>query len=284
MIDALLEPFGYDFMQRALLAGLLVAITTSLIGTWVVLRGLTFLGDALAHGVVPGIAFAQVAGLPVLLGAAGSAAVMVLGIDAVRRTQRLPEDVGIGLLFAGMLSLGVVVVSRSSSFSQDLTRLLFGDPLGVTSADLLEQLVAAVIVLLGAVLLYRPLLALAVDATKAELLGMRPGLAHVAMLALVSLSVIASFRAVGALLVFGLMVAPPATAVLLVRRVPTIMVVSVLLGALSVFIGLEVSYHFDTAAAASMSLCAVALFMLVMAAQLVHDAVGSRAAAGTADG
>lgn len=283
MIDALLEPYGYDFMQRALLAGLLVAITTSLIGTWVVLRGLTFLGDALAHGVVPGIAFAQVVGLPVLLGAGGSAVVMVLGIDAVRRTERLPEDVGIGLLFAGMLSLGVVVVSRSSSFSQDLTRLLFGDPLGVTSADLVEQLVAAVIVVLGAVLLYRPFLALAVDATKAELLGMRPGLAHVAMLALISVSVIASFRAVGALLVFGLMVAPPATAVLLVRRVPAIMVVSVLLGALSVLIGLEVSYHFDTAAAASMSLCAVALFMLVMAAQLVRDAVGSRAAAGTAN-
>jgi manganese/iron transport system permease protein len=209
--------------------------------------------------------------VPVLLGAGVSVVVMVAGIDLVRRTTSLAEDVGIGLLFAGMLSRGVVIVSRSSAFSSDLTALLFGDILGVGTGALREQLVAAVVVVGGAVLLYRPFLALAVDETKAELLGMRPRLAHLAMLVLVSLSVVASFRAVGTLLVFGLMVAPPATAVLLVRRVPMIMATSVALGVLSVVIGLEVSYHLDTAAAASISLAAVALFVLVAVARTLAD-------------
>jgi ABC-type Mn2+/Zn2+ transport system permease subunit len=273
MLETLLEPFELAFVQRALVAGLLVAVTTSLIGTWVVLRGLTFLGDALAHGVVPGIAAAQLLGVPVVMGAGLSVVVMVAGIDLVRRTTRLAEDVGIGLLFVGMLSLGVVIVSRSSAFSTDLTALLFGDILGVGTDDVRGQLAAAAIVVLGAVVLYRPFLALAVDETKAELLGMRPRLAHLAMLALVSMAVVASFRAVGTLLVFGLMVAPPATAVLLVRRVPMIMLTSVLLGSLSVVIGLELSYHYDTAAAASMSGAAVAQFLVVAIGRTLADSL-----------
>jgi ABC-type Mn2+/Zn2+ transport system permease subunit len=271
MLEALLEPFELVFVQRALVAGLLVAVTTSLIGTWVVLRGLTFLGDALAHGVVPGIAAAQLLGVPVVVGAGLSVVVMVAGIELVRRTSRLADDVGIGLLFVGMLSLGVVIVSRSSAFSTDLTALLFGDILGVGTDDVRGQLAAAAIVVLGAVVLYRPFLALAVDETKAELLGMRPRLAHLAMLALVSMAVVASFRAVGTLLVFGLMVAPPATAVLLVRRVPWVMVTSLLLGSLSVVIGLELSYHYDTAAAASMSGAAVAQFLVVAIGRTLAD-------------
>lgn len=273
MIDALREPFELAFVQRALIAGLLVAVTTSLIGTWVVLRGLTFLGDALAHGVVPGIAIAQLVGIPVVLGAAVSVVVMVAGIDAVKRTTRLSEDVGIGLLFVGMLALGVVIVSRSDAFSQDLTALLFGDILGVSDQDLVAQAAVAAAVVLGSLLLYRPFLALAVDETKAELLGQRPRLAHLAMLALVSLAVVASFRAVGTMLVFGLMVAPPATAALVVRRVPAIMAVAVGLGSLSVVVGLEVSYHLDTAAAATTSGCSVAIFLLVLLGRIALDAV-----------
>ncbi len=279
MIDALLDPFELDFMRRALAAGLLVALTTSLIGTWVVLRGLTFLGDALAHGVVPGIAVAQLAGIPVLVGAAVSVVAMVLGIDLVKRTTRLSEDVGIGLLFVGMLALGVVIVSRSDAFSQDLTALLFGDILGVATEDLFLQAAIAAVVVLGSLVLYRPFLALSVDETKAELLGQRPRLAHLAMLALVSLAVVASFRAVGTMLVFGLMVAPPATAALVVRRVPAIMAVAVGLGSLSVVVGLEISYHLDTAAAATMSGSAVAMFLLVLLGRIALDAVRSPDAA-----
>ena len=150
---------------------------------------------------------------------------MVGGIDLVHRRARLAEDTGIGLLFVGMLAAGVVVISREDTFAGDLTSFLFGDVLGVRDGDL----VAA-----GrhrrrhrsspASLLYRPFLALSFNRDKATALGLRPGLAHAAMLALLALAVVASFRAVGTLLVFGLLVAPPATATLLVRRLPAVMV------------------------------------------------------------
>ena len=279
MIELMWEPFQLEFMQRALVAGLVAVITTSIIGTWVVLRGLTFLGDALAHGVVPGIAAAQLLALPVGMGAMASVLVMVLGIEAVRRTERLSEDVGIGLLFVGMLALGVVIISRSDAFSQDLTALLFGDVLGVKWSGISMQVLIALVVVGGSVLMYRPFLVLALDATKAELLGQQPRRTHLVMLVLISLAVVSSFRVVGALLVFGLMVAPPATAVLLVRRVPSIMVMAAALGSLSVVVGLLVSYHHDTATSATMAGCSVVLFMVVLCMRFAAETIGRTSAA-----
>jgi ABC-type Mn2+/Zn2+ transport system permease subunit len=159
----------------------------------------------------------------------------------------------------------VVIISRSDGFAGDLTAFLFGNPLGVTTGDLVFQLCALVVVLAAIVLLYRPLLALSFNETKAALLGLRPGLTHLAMMVLVGLAVVASFRTVGTLMTFGLLVAPPATAVLLVRRVWLVMVVGVLLGWVAVFAGLLVSYHADTAAGSTMSGLSVALFFVVLA-------------------
>src|SRR5690606_34544504 len=133
------------------------------------------------------------------------------------------EDTGIGLLFVGMLSLGVVITSRSRTFTTDVTDLLFGDVLGVTADDLRGQAVAAAVVLGACAVLHRPFLALTFNRQKAATLGMRPALAQLAMLVLLATSIVASFRAIGTLLVFGLLVAPPATAALFVRRVPAIM-------------------------------------------------------------
>lgn len=223
MIDWFADAFASDLTRRALLAGLLAAITTSLVGTWVVVRGLSFMGDALAHGVLPGIALAFLWDFDVTIGALVSAAVMVGGINLVHQRARLPEDTGIGLLFVGMLALAVVIISREDTFAGSLTAFLFGDILGVRTADLRLQLVVAAVALVAVIALYRPLLALSFNREKAAALGQRPALAHVAMLTLLALSIVASFRAVGTLLVFGLLVAPPATAVLLVRRLPTVM-------------------------------------------------------------
>lgn len=273
MREIFLDPFNYEFMRRALVAGLLAVVATSLIGAWVVMRGLTFLGDALAHGVLPGIAAAQLLSVPVGLGAIGSVAVMVIGIDAVRRTKRLSEDVGIGLLFVGMLALGVVIISRSDSFSQDLTALLFGEVLGVSWSEMRIQGAAAALVAASSLLLYRPFLVLSLDETKAELLGLRPRLTHLAMLSLTSIAVVASFRVVGTLLVFGLMVAPPATAILLTSRVPSVMAMSVLLGASDVVFGLLISFHLDTAAAATVAGFAVVQFLIVLAGRLALDLI-----------
>lgn len=263
----LVEPFEPEFMQRALLAGILASTLSAIVGTWVVVRGLTFIGDALAHGVIPGLAVAALVGFDLTLGAALSAAAMVAVLAAVRGRTPLPDDAAIGLTFVGMLALGVIVISRSASFATDLTAFLFGDVLGVTDGDLVVQAVVTVVVLVASVVLHRPLLALALDETKAAALGLRPRLTHAVLLGLVALAVVASFRTVGSLLVFGLLVAPPATASLVARRVPVLMAVAVLAGWISVTVGLLVSFHLDTAAGATMAGVAVAGFFVVLLAR-----------------
>ncbi len=264
MLDWLGEPFSVHFMQQALLGGLLAAVTTSLIGTWVVIRGMTFMGDALAHGVLPGIALAFVLGLDLTLGAIAGALVMVAGIELVHRRAGLREDTGIGLLFVGMLALGVIIVSRLPTFTTSLTTFLFGDILGVRSSDLLIQAAATVATFTGVVLLYRPFLVLSFNESKAQVLCLRPQLAHVAMLALLTLAIVTSFRAVGTLLVFGLLIAPPATAALLARSVPTMMLTAACLGAGAVVIGLLLSWHLGTAAGATVAGVAVLVFFVVL--------------------
>jgi ABC-type Mn2+/Zn2+ transport system permease subunit len=267
MIGWFTEAFEPAFMQRALLAGLLAAAASALVGTWVVLRGLTFLGDALAHGVVPGLALALLWGFSPLVGAFVAALVMSGAVTLVSRRTRVREDTGIGLLFVGMLALGVVIVSRSDSFATDVTSLLFGDVLGVTTGDLRGQAAGVAVVVVASTLLYRPFLALTFNEEKAATLGLRPGLTHLALLILLATAIVASFQAIGTLLVFGLLIGPPATAGLLVRRVPLVMVTAVALGALAVVSGLAVSYHHGTAGGATVAGLAVAEFFVVLAAQ-----------------
>ena len=251
-------------MQRALLGGLLAVVATSLVGTWVVLRGLAFLGDALAHGVIPGIAVALLWGFNPLIGAFIAAIVMSGLVTFVSNRTVLRDDTAIGLLFVGMLSLGVVIVSRAGSFATDVTTILFGDALGVSDADIRNQFIAAAFVAICTVLLYRPFLALTFNEIKAETLGMRPKLAQAALLALLALSIVVSFQTIGTLLVFGLVVAPPATAALLVSRVTMIMLVSMLLGAIAVFAGLLLSFHYGTAGGATIAGLSVLEFFLVL--------------------
>jgi ABC-type Mn2+/Zn2+ transport system permease subunit len=262
--DVVLDAFQSQISQRALIGGLLAATTTALVGTWVVVRGLAFFGDALAHGVLPGIALAAIWGFDLTLGALVSALVMVGGVNLVNRTTRLSDDTGIGLLFVGMLALGVVILSREATFTGDLTGFLFGDVLGVRSDEIRLGIVALVITVIGLVAGHRSFLALAVNRDKAETLGLKPGLAHAALLTLLAVSVVSSFRVVGTLLVFGFLVAPPASAVLIVRRIPVAMAVAVLFGWSSVVLGLIVSYHHDTAASATIAGLAVAQFFVVL--------------------
>ncbi len=268
-MDWLIEPFALAFQQRALIAGLLAAITTSTVGTWVVIRGMSFMGDALVHGVVPGIAMAVLFGFDPLIGATVAAIVMIAGIDLVHRQTRFSEDTGIGLLFVGMLALGVIFISRTNAYSGSLTAILFGDVLGVAPADIVVLAIVAGLAVAASAALYRPILVLSFNRSKASMLGLRPDLAHVAMLALITMAVVGSFRTVGTLLVFGLLVGPPATAALLVRRVPTMMLTAVGLGVLAVVLGLIISYHAGTAGSATMAAVSIAGFFLVLAIRAV---------------
>ena len=272
-MDWLIEAFEPAFMQRALIGSLIAVVATSLVGTWVVLRGLAFLGDALAHGVIPGIALAVLWGFSPIIGAFVAAIVMSGLVSVVSNRTAVREDTAIGLLFVGMLSLGIIIVSRARSFSTEVTSLLFGDVLGVTTGDIRSQLIAAAIVAITTVVLYRPFLALTFNRDKAQTLGMRPKLAQTALLAMLALSIVASFQAIGTLLVFGLLVGPPATASLLARRVPVIMVTSMLLGAIAVVAGLLVSFHHGTAGGATIAGFSVAQFFVVLTVREIADAV-----------
>ncbi len=269
-MDWLLDPFSDAFMVRALLASIFAVITTSVVGTWVVVRGMAFMGDALAHGVLPGIAIAFLLDVNLILGAAAASVFMILFISLIHRTTQLTEDTAIGLLFVGMLALGVIIVSRSGSFAVDLVSILFGDVLGTTMSDVVIQAVAAVVAVAGVVVFHRPLMALSFNEEKALLLGMRPGLTHLVMMGLVTLAIVTSFRTVGTLLVFGLLIAPPATASLVARRVPMMMLTSIGFGVAAVVVGLFVSFHLDIAAGATMSGLAVMLFFATLAVTRLH--------------
>ena len=263
-MEWLLEPFELGFQQRALIGGILAALMASTVGTWLVLRGMSFFGDAFVHGVIPGVAAAIVFDINPILGAAVAAAIMVAAIELVQRKTVLGEDTSIGLLFVGMLALGVVIISRLDSYSGSLTSILFGDALGVTWNDIVWQGVVLALVVAVSTVLYRPLSALSLSRDKAELLGMRPGLAHAALLVLIALAVIGSYQSVGTLLVFGLLVGPPATASLLSRTITRMMLIAAVIGVVSVWLGLTISYYWGTAASATMALVPIVLFFVVL--------------------
>lgn len=263
----LVDPFQISFVFRALLAGGLTAVLCACIGTWVVLRGLAFFGDAMSHGMLPGVAVASVLGTNLMLGAAVSAVVMSFGVVVVSGASRLSRDVSIGLQFIVMLSLGVVIVSHSGSFAVDLTAFLFGDVLGVTSGDVLVIAVAAAIGVCVCLVMHRPFTALTFDPRTAHTLGMRPRFAHAAMLVLVALATVASFQVVGTLLVFGLLIGPPATAVLLVRGIGRVMAAAAVIGVVQVYVGLLVSWYAETAAGATVTLLGGLTFLVVLAAR-----------------
>lgn len=259
-----LTPFELGFQQRALLGGVLAALMASTVGTWLVLRGMSFFGDAFVHGVIPGIALAVVLDWSPLIGAALAAAVMVAAIEWVQRTTPLGEDTSIGLLFVGMLALGVVIISQMDSYQGSLTSILFGDALGVSWADVATQAVLLTVVIGVSVVLYRPLVTLSLNRDKATLLGMHPHRAHAALLVLIALAIIGSYRSVGTLLVLGLLIAPPAAASLVVRTIPAMMVTAALIGVVSVWAGLVISYYMGTAASATMALIPVIVFFIIL--------------------
>jgi len=266
VFEFLVDPFTCEscgFMQRALAGGTLVGVSAAVAGTWVVLRGLSFMGDAVAHGVLPGIAIAYLMGASLALGGAVSALVMILAIAWIGRRTALGDDASIGLLFVGMLALGIVIISKGGAYAGDLTAILFGDAVGVSVGDVQAAAIGAAVTIVVSTVFYRPFLAVSFNEDKAQLLGMRPRLAHLGQLALLALVIVFSFQTVGSLLVFALIIAPPATASLLARRVPAMMVTAAVLAMLAVVVGLLASYHFATAGSASIALASVVLFFLV---------------------
>jgi ABC-type Mn2+/Zn2+ transport system permease subunit len=274
-LEFFVDPFlSNGFMVRALLAGVLVSIACAVVGTFVVLRGLAFIGDALAHGVLPGIAGAILLGLPGMLGAAVGAIVMIGGVSLVTRRSRLSSDTAIGLLFVAMLALGVVMISASDAFQGDLIAILFGQILGTSSEQVLVMAGATVLVVIVSVLAARPFLLLSFDPEQADVAGFPSRRYHVLMLLLVALTVVVAFQTVGTLLVFGMLLAPAAAGALLASRISSMMIIAGLIGSASTYAGLLISYWWDLAAGAMIVLVAVLVFFVVLAITTAREANG----------
>jgi ABC-type Mn2+/Zn2+ transport system permease subunit len=267
-MDGLITPFTSNaFMMQALIAGTLVSIACAVAGTFVIMRGMAFIGDALAHGVLPGIALAFLLGFPGILGAAVGAVVMIGGVTVITQRSRLSSDTAIGLLFIGMLALGVVIVSRSNSFSGDLTSILFGEIMGIGLSAIWIQLGATVVIGITAFICARPFLLLSFDPEQAQVAGFSQKLYHNIMLFMIATTIIVSFQTVGTLLVFGLLIAPAGAGALLARRIRGMMAWATIFGIVSVYSGLLLSYYFNLAAGASIILVTTVIFFVVFTIQ-----------------
>jgi ABC-type Mn2+/Zn2+ transport system permease subunit len=257
------EPFQFAFMQRALLATLMVSVVSACIGTFVVLKGLAFIGDALAHASFAGVAMAFVLGGNIYLGALVAALVTALAIALVGGRARVSFDTAIGIIFVGAFALGILIVSRQANYTVDLFSFVFGNVLGVGRDDLLLIALMGLVVLAMVALFYRQLLFTAYDPTMAAASGVPVGLVQYGLLAMLAVSTVVALKAVGIVLVVAMLVTPAATASLLVRRVHYIMALGAVVGAVSSVVGLYVSYYADVASGAAIVLTATVLFLLV---------------------
>ncbi len=258
----LLEPLTYEFMQRGLLASVIVGVLCAVMGTYVVLRGMAFLGDAMAHAILPGVAIAYILRGDLLVGASVAAVVIALSIGFFSKEGTVKEDTAIGILFAAALSLGVALISTMQTYAVDLSHILFGNVLGVSASDLWLIGGLSLGILLTVGLLYKPFLVISFDPVLAATLRLPAELLRNLMLVLLALTVVVSLQTVGVSLAAAMLVTPAATAYLLTRRLWPMMLTSALIGAVSSVIGLYISYYFNIVSGSSIVLTATAIFLL----------------------
>ncbi|MFM8321383.1 MAG: metal ABC transporter permease [Chloroflexota bacterium] len=262
MIAWLVGPLSYAFMQRGLLAAVLVGVLCAVIGCYVVLRSMAFLGDAMAHAILPGVAIAYLLGGSLTLGALAAALVVALLIGLFTRQGAVKEDTAIGILFAAALSLGVALISSIRTYAVDLSHILFGNVLGVSVQDLWLTGGLTLVVLVTVAVLYRPFLVVSFDPVLSATLRLPTALLNYLILALLAVTIVVSMQTVGVGLVAAMLVTPAATAYLLVRRLPAMMAIAAGLGALSSVIGLYLSYYANIASGAAIVLAATGFFLL----------------------
>ena len=262
-MDFILAPLAYSFMQRGLVASLLVGVLCAVIGCFVVLRSMAFLGDALAHSILPGVAVAYLLHGSLLIGALIAAVLVALGIGFISRRSTIREDTAIGILFAAALALGVALISTMRTYAQDLTHILFGNVLGVSDGDLWLTAILGTLVIAIILALYKELLVVSFDPVMAATLRLPAEMLRTVLLVLLALTIVVSLQTVGVGLVVAMLVTPAATAYLLVRRLPAMMLVSAVIGALASVIGLYVSFYMNIASGAAVVLVVTVIFLLV---------------------
>lgn len=263
MFEVLLDPFQYSFMIRALLVSILVGIMSPIIGSYVITRGLAFMGDALAHAVMPGLIIAFLLGVSPFAGAAPTGVAVAILIGLLTRRTGISEDTTIGIMFAGLFAVGLVLLSLSTNLPINLEDLLLGQVLGVSWLDVYLTLGLCAFVVFLLSVFHKELVFSSFDPLGARVSGLPTMLLDYLLLVLLALVVIIALQAVGIVLVMAMLVTPSATAYLLVRRLPSVMAVGATLGACSAISGLYLSYYFDIPSGAAMTLVATTAFVVV---------------------
>lgn len=261
LVSWLVEPFTYAFMQRGLIAGVLVGVACAVLSAYVVWRGMAFVGDAMAHTILPGVVVAFLQGINLFIGALIAGLLTALGIGWLSRNREVREDTAIGVMFSGFFALGILLLSRVQSY-RDLTHILFGDILGVSPTGLWIMAAVAVVVLVAVMLFYKELLLTSFDPGHAVAIGLSPEVVRYGLLVLLALTVVSAIQAVGVVMVIALLVTPAATASLLVRRLPQIMIVGAALAIAAALVGLYASYYGGVASGAAIVLALTAFFVL----------------------
>jgi len=259
------EPFSYPFMLRALYAAIIVGIATPVLGTYIVLRGMAFFGDALAHIILPGVVIAFLLGWPLVVGALAVGITAALLIGAISHHTDMKEDAAIGVVFAGAFALGVALISTQRSYAVDLAHILFGDVLGVSLGDLWLMGGIAAIVLVTIFAFYKEFLVLSFDPNLAATLRLPVGFLQNLLLVLLAAVIVLSIQAVGVALVLAMLVTPASTAYLLTRRLPTMMAYSAGIGIVSAIAGLLLSFHWNIASGPAIVLVETTIFAIAFA-------------------
>ena len=269
MVDTILEPLRYPFMVRGLLAAIMVGAVSATLGAYVVLRGMAFFGDALAHAILPGVAVGYLIGGgargPLFWWAMLAAVISSLGIGAISRGTKIGEDTAIGIIFAGMFALGIAMISTVRAYSADLAHFLFGEVLGVRDADLLRTGVFGGLILITVVAFYKEFLVLSFDPILAATLRLPARMLEYLLIILIAVAIVVSLQTVGVALMVAMLVTPAATAYLLTHRLPVMMGLAALFASLSGVIGLYLSYYLSIASGAAIVLTATAFFLVVFA-------------------
>jgi len=272
--ELLLSPLAYGFMQRGLLAALMVGVVCATVGTYIVLRGMAFFGDALAHAILPGVAVGYLVGggarQPLFWGAMAAAVVSALGIGAISKRTRVREDTAIGIVFAGMFALGIAMISTVSGYTVDLAHFLFGDVLGVSSSDLWLTGILGGLVILAILLFYKEFLVLSFDPLLAITLRMPAQMLEYLLLVLIALAIVVSLQTVGIALMVAMLITPAAGAYLLTRRLPFMMALAATIASLSGVIGLYISYYAGVASGSAIVLTSTAFFLLIWLARELY--------------
>lgn len=266
LIDLILSPLSYAFMTRSLVAAILVGIVCAVVGTYIVLRGMAFFGDALAHSILPGVAIGYLvsggAQSAVFWWALATAIVAAVGIGALSKGAQVKEDTAIGIIFAGMFALGIALISSVRSYAVDLSHFLFGDVLGVTAGDLQLITIFGAIVIITILLFYKEFLLLSFDPILAATLRVPAHLLDYLLFVLIAITIVVSLQTVGIALMLAMLVTPPATAYLLTRRLPTMMMLAAFFGAVAGVIGLYLSFYISIASGAAIVLVSTFFFFL----------------------